>query len=163
MVRTPNPILIGLSFGGIMAIEVARLIPVKKLIIIASVKQRKELPFYFRFAGNIPLHRIIPAGLMKWPNSFSNWFFGAQTKEDKKTLAGILNDTDPVFLKWAIHALVNWKNDNIPPGIIHIHGSADKVLPVRYVDAAIIIENGNHLMTLNKPAELNKVLKKLLA
>ncbi|MCP9751582.1 alpha/beta hydrolase, partial [Ferruginibacter sp. HRS2-29] len=39
-VSTEHPILIGLSFGGIMAIEVSKLIPTEKVIIIASVKNR---------------------------------------------------------------------------------------------------------------------------
>ena len=32
-----NPILIGLSFGGMMCIEIAKLIPVEKVILISSI------------------------------------------------------------------------------------------------------------------------------
>ena len=161
-VDTQRPILIGLSFGGIMAIEVSKLIPTEKVIIIASVKTRNEFPLYYRFAGWIPLHKLVPAALLKYPNRISNWFFGAASKEDKLLLAAIMKDTDPVFLKWAIDKMVNWDNKVINDNLVHIHGSADKVLPLKFVIADITINDGTHLMTLNKADELNKVIGELL-
>src|SRR6185312_11284822 len=44
----PNPILIGLSFGGMMAIEIAKLIPIEKVILISSIRDRYELPLLMK-------------------------------------------------------------------------------------------------------------------
>src|SRR5690554_6052070 len=52
-------ILIGLSFGGIIAIEVAKIIPVKKVILIASAKTKVELPVLCRIAGKLYLNKLI--------------------------------------------------------------------------------------------------------
>jgi pimeloyl-ACP methyl ester carboxylesterase len=161
-IHTDRPILIGLSFGGIMAIEVSKLIETEKLIIIASVKTRNELPFYFRLAKYLPLYKMIPSSLMKYPNRMSNWFFGAESKEDREILATILKDTDPVFLKWAINTIVNWDNRELIKQLLHIQGDADHVLPARFVRANIIIDGGGHLMTLNKAEELNVVINRSL-
>ncbi len=38
-IKHENPILIGVSFGGMIAIEIAKLIPVRKIIIISSVNK----------------------------------------------------------------------------------------------------------------------------
>ncbi|MGB4775107.1 MAG: alpha/beta hydrolase, partial [Daejeonella sp.] len=54
-----KPVLIGLSFGGIMAVEVAKQINTEKIILIASAKIRQEIPFYYRFAGKLSLHKLI--------------------------------------------------------------------------------------------------------
>ena len=42
-VITPNPVLMGLSFGGLMAIEVSKHIDTDKIILISSVKTKKEI------------------------------------------------------------------------------------------------------------------------
>src|SRR5690554_4484413 len=49
-------ILIGLSFGGMMAVEVSKIVEVKKLILIASAKNRRELPKIYRVLGKLRLN-----------------------------------------------------------------------------------------------------------
>jgi hypothetical protein len=52
-------VLIGLSFGGMLASEIAKIVSPKKLIIISSLSSYKELPWYFKLAGKLGIHRII--------------------------------------------------------------------------------------------------------
>lgn len=40
-IQTDNPIVIGVSFGGIMAIEIAKLVKTEKIIVISSVKSMR--------------------------------------------------------------------------------------------------------------------------
>src|SRR5436190_18262313 len=68
-----KPVLIGLSFGGIVATEVSKLIDTEKLILIASAKTFKEIPFYFRIAGKLNLHKLLPANSLKQQSVVSNW------------------------------------------------------------------------------------------
>ena len=93
-VTSEKPILIGLSFGGIMAVEVGKIIESKKIILIASAKNKSEIPFYYRLAGFLNLHKLIPTKLMKKSNFLSFWFFGINSKENKNLLTEILKDTD---------------------------------------------------------------------
>lgn len=155
-VTSPNPILIGLSFGGIMAIEVAKLIGTEKVILISSAKTREEIPFYYRAIGYTRLHRLIPAKLLKSSNFLTNWFFAVKTPEEKALLKNILEDTDPVFLKWAIDKILTWKHFGPNPvPLNHLHGDRDRILPVRFVLNPILIKGGGHLMTLDKHEEIN--------
>ncbi|MEA5256828.1 alpha/beta hydrolase [Arcicella aquatica] len=161
-IKSNRPILIGLSFGGMMATEVAKLIDVEKIIIIASAKTYQEIPFYYRLAGLLKLHRLVPAAVLKTPNIFSNWLFGTDNSEDKAILASIMVDTDPKFLVWAIDKIVNWKNETIHKNLVHIHGTADKILPFYFVKSDIIVNGGGHLMTLNKAEELTQKIRGLI-
>jgi pimeloyl-ACP methyl ester carboxylesterase len=43
-----NPVLMGLSFGGMICTEIAKQIPVEKIIIISSIKSSKELPLWMK-------------------------------------------------------------------------------------------------------------------
>ena len=39
-----HPVLMGVSFGGMMAIELAKIFPVDKVVLISSIKSANELP-----------------------------------------------------------------------------------------------------------------------
>lgn len=161
-IRTPNPILVGLSFGGMVAIEVAKQIQTEKIILLSSAKTKSEIPFYFRFAGRLRLQRLIPVRFFKRSNAITNWFFGAESVFEKDLLKQILHDTDPRFLKWSLDKITRWSNETIPPNTFHIHGSKDRILPIRFVRGHIPINHGGHLMVLNRSAEINALLKELL-
>ncbi|PRY28558.1 alpha/beta hydrolase family protein [Spirosoma oryzae] len=161
-ITTVRPILIGLSFGGIVATEVAKLIDTEKIILVASAKTRQEIPFYYRLAGRLRLHKLLPVDLLKRPNALSNWFFGVCSQSDKKMLATILRDTDGQFLWWAIDKIITWKNQLVHSNSIHIHGTADRILPIRYVVSDRQVDGGGHFMTVNKAKELTAAIRSLL-
>ena len=158
-ITSKNPTLIGLSFGGIIAVEIAKQIDTEKVILIASAKTKNEIPFYYRFTGQLGIHKLLPTRLLKSSNFMTNWFFGTSSTFDKQLLRQILIDTDPTFLKWAIDKVVTWTNRTQTENVFHIHGTSDKILPVNFVNCNLKIKDGGHLMTLNKADELNKILQ----
>lgn len=161
-ISEPNPILIGLSFGGLIAIEVAKIIKTEKIIIISSAKNKNEIPFYYRLIGTLYIHKITPLSLLKKANLIAYWLFGASSKHDRKILTQILNETDNNFLKWAIDKILRWENQNQLPNIIHIHGSKDRLLPILFSKCDIIIENGGHLMILDKSDDINRIFEDII-
>lgn len=157
-ISSENPIILGVSFGGMMTIEISKHIQTQKLILISTAKTTYELPKYYRLIGRMGVLKIIPTKFLKKTNLLTYYFFGTKKQEDKSVLHEILNDTDPFFLKWALNEILNWKNTTKPTNAIHIHGTADKLLPFRTVKADISIKNGGHLMTLDKFDELNLII-----
>lgn len=161
-IQDEKPILIGLSFGGVMAVEVAKLLDYEKIILISSVKTCRELPLYYRWIGTLNLHKLVPTSLLKKQTWFTNYFFGVENNTDKQLLGQILNDTSSTFLRWAIDALVSWQHQFILPRCYHIHGTTDWLLPVRFVTADCALENGGHLMVLNKAEAVSRYLIKTI-
>lgn len=159
-IGSARPTLIGLSFGGMMAIEICKQIDVSKVILISSAKTKSEIPFYFRWFGLLGLHKIIPALILTKSNWLVRWLFGVEDEIEKVTLEEILSETDPLFSKWAIGKIVIWENDYIPKNITHIHGTTDKLLPMTNCDFEI--KGGGHLMILNKAQEISKLLEHIL-
>lgn len=157
-ITAEHPILIGLSFGGMVAIEIAKIRIVQKVILIASAKVNGEIPRLFRLLGQLKLHVLLPSEFLKQSNSVTFWFFGVHKEEDKKLLRAILKDTDPIFLRWAIHAILTWQNTNIPSNVLHIHGSKDRLLPYRLVVADYCIPGGGHFMTVNKASQIEAII-----
>lgn len=157
-----EPILVGYSFGGMMAIELARLIPTAKVIILASVKTSGELPPWFRIAGRSSAYSFLPTSWVLKPMPFYYWLFGAESPDDKLLLAEIIRATDVRFLAWAMKVITCWQNDFIPPNLIHVHGTADRVLLYRYLKADISVADGGHFMLVNRAEGLSRILHQLI-
>jgi pimeloyl-ACP methyl ester carboxylesterase len=153
--------LVGLSFGGMLAAEISKILQPRKTILIASMPSAENLPPYFRIARPLRLHKIIPIGLFKQA-SLAKRLFSTETEEDKELLRTIIRETDPGFLRWAIGAILYWNKSPLPEGIFHIHGTGDQLLPMRYVRPTHRIEGGGHLMVMNRAAEVNRLLGEIL-
>jgi pimeloyl-ACP methyl ester carboxylesterase len=161
-IKTSNPTLIGLSFGGMMAIEIAKQIETEKVILIASAKTKNELPFYYRWAGKLGIHKLLSIKVLRKSRFVTYWFFGVETRNEKKLLNQILLKTDASFLRWAIDKITKWTNQIELKNTFHIHGSTDRILPLKFVNCNSIIHNGGHFMTINKAEELNKIIEQQL-
>ena len=91
-----------------------------------------------------------------------DYFFGITLKQDKLMLKQILRDTDPQFLVWAIDKILNWKNEIISADLIHIHGSKDRIIPIKNITPSYVIEHGGHFMTMTHAKDIELLLRKLL-
>ncbi|SHE91379.1 alpha/beta hydrolase [Dysgonomonas macrotermitis] len=154
-----KPVLIGLSFGGIMAIEVAKQIEAGKVIIISSAKNKNEIPFYYRFIGKLNLHKLIPSRIFLKSNRIINYIFGITSTSDQQLFKQILLDTNPLFLKWAIDKIIKWKNTYLLSNLYHIHGENDKILPYYFINANYAVKDGGHLMIISKHKEVWETLR----
>jgi len=155
--------LIGLSFGGIMAIEIAKILSPKQTIIISSVSNHKQLPWYFIIPKILNLHVLIPTKLLKSANAIAFWAFGVKSIEDQKLLKQILNDTDVHFLRWALSKIINWKNEIVIENLSQMHGSSDNIFPIRYIKPDKTIKNGGHFMVFNMASEISAILTEKLS
>jgi pimeloyl-ACP methyl ester carboxylesterase len=152
-----NTVFLAVSFGGMIATEVVKILPEIPLILISGAKTKYEIPFYYRWAGKVWLDKLLPTQLLKWSNVVSYYFFGVRSQEEKRLLKAILQDTNSFFLKWAIRQVVTWKNTALPKKYLHLHGTQDRILPLAYIKNAQKVENGRHFMVWNKK-EVHKVL-----
>lgn len=155
-----KPILVGLSFGGIMAIEVAKHIAVTRIILLSSAKNKLEIPSYYRLSGKMRLHFLLPTRLLQKGNWLNFWLFGTRSLADKTLLSEILKDTDSVFLRWALRQISSWDNEAVPCPIVHLHGTIDHILPIRFIKDATVIDGGGHLMVLNQAHEVSQFIRR---
>lgn len=153
--------LVGLSFGGMLAAEISRLLNPVATILIASLSSAKQLPSYYRILAPLRLEKIIP---VSWFTSaaIAKRLFTTETREDKELIRQIIRDTDPEFIRWALGAIQTWTTADTPPHYFHIHGSADRLLPLNYVQPTHILRGAGHLLVLNRTSEVNQLLADIL-
>lgn len=154
--------LVGLSMGGMIAAAMNDFLTPQKTILISSAASSAELPAYFKWCGNMGLHKLIPTRLMDKPNAFAYWAFGAKSETEKKLMRRIINEGDAAFTKWGIGAIITWKAKEKPKNIFHIHGEADRILPLKYTRPDAVVKGGSHFMVWTKAGEVSKLLQQVL-
>jgi pimeloyl-ACP methyl ester carboxylesterase len=162
-ITSEQPILVGLSFGGLMAVEMAKLCHPIQVVVISSATTTTQIPAYFRVFRWLPLQLVVPFKQLLWAVYWLlNWLFGLDTPEDCSLFKQVLVDTDPDFLKWAINRVVGWRNCVVPNNLVHIHGGRDRIFPQGHQAADIVVPNGGHLMVLNRAEEISQQLTGVL-
>lgn len=154
-------ILIGVSFGGIVAQEIAKIVNVEKVIILSSVKSVKEFDWQLTLVRRLKLYKITPPSFLKWSNLLTgDYYFGTKTKAESDLLKMIIQDTDKLFMKWAIEEIMKWDNDSICQNLTHIHGDKDRVFPIKRIKNAIRIKEGGHFMIVNQAKKISEIIDK---
>lgn len=157
-----NPILIGLSFGGIMCTEISKQIKVEFIIIISSIKFYNELPLWMRFSGKLRLNRLFPMRSYKIIEPLENYNLGVKGKEEIAMVNDYRRKVNPVYSNWAINAILNWENKEPIKSIYHIHGDNDRIFRIKNIKADHVIEGGGHLMIMQQYEEVNKIVNSIL-
>ena len=157
----PNPTLIGLSFGGIMAQEIAAIRPVKELILISTIKSKDEKPWFMEMAGAMHLPEHLPDSLLKQANKLMEYAFSVANPDEKEVLKTCFENSSPEHLKWAMNHIANWEGVDTKTPIFHIHSSKDRVFRSNRDKADAQIPGG-HFAVFTNAEELNEVLKKKL-
>lgn len=154
--------LVGLSFGGMIAVEMNSFLHPVRTILLSSAYTRRHLPPYVQWIGRVKLHRLVPPSWLRHFPLGAYWYFGTKRAAEKNLLKQFLHDADERFLGWAINAVLTWTNTTLPPNCIRIHGDRDKALP-HYEGADAIISGGGHFMVLTKAREISALLAKYLS
>jgi len=151
-------ILIGVSLGGMLCVEMNEFHTPEKTIIVSSAKCRNELPKRYLFQEYVPIYKIVSGDLSKKGALFLQPIVEPDRNNQRDTFISMLHDKDPAFLKRTIAMILEWKPDNI----IHIHGDKDKTIPVRNVKYDYLIEGGSHMMVLTRGSEISKLILNIL-
>lgn len=150
-------ILLGVSFGGIVATEISKQLKPTLTILISSAEKESEIRPIFRFIAKIGLLRILPSTCFRPPKFIAHYLFGTK---NKKLLNEIIKDTDLKFTKWAVIQLTIWNNQKTVRNIIRIHGTNDKLIPLKSLNDGELIEKGEHFMIVDRANEISNIINK---
>ncbi len=157
-----DAVLIGVSFGGILVQEMAHYLNLRKLIIISSVKSNTELPRKMKIAKKTKAYKLLPTGLLQDVEKLVKYTFGNVIKQRLKLYEQFLFMRNKEYLDWAIEQVVCWERVKIDLNVIHIHGDADEVFPVKNIKDFINVKGGTHMMILNRFRWFNENLPKII-
>ena len=157
-----NPVLIGVSFGGILVQEISKIVKVDKLIIISSIKCNKEMPSHMKFGKITKSYKLLP---VKWINDFESlilFVLGPKIKKRVDLYRKYLSVRDENYLSWSLREMIEWKQSKPLKNIIHIHGTKDLVFPTLYIKNFIKVPRGDHAMILKRAEWINQNIPKMI-
>ena len=161
-VTQTNPVLLGVSFGGVLVQEMSKYLPGCQVVIVSSIKSKDELPLSMKMAKKTNAHKLLP---MQWINNLDNlslFVFGEGIQKRLALYQKYLSERNPDYLSWAIDSMVNWDKTEISNNIIHIHGEKDTVFPIKNLSHPFIKIKGGHAAIITQAHWFNKELSKIL-
>jgi pimeloyl-ACP methyl ester carboxylesterase len=161
-IKHENPVLVGVSFGGILVQEMAKYIDARKVIIISSVKSNLEFPRRLKVAKTTKAYKLIPMSLILNLENLAKFSFGKKVNHRLRLYEKFLSVRDIGYLEWAIEKVILWDRTVVDERVTHIHGDLDDVFPMKYITNCIVVKGGTHVMVLNKYKWLNANLPAII-
>jgi len=159
-IKHQNPVLLGVSFGGVLVQEIAKIIDVEKIILVSSIKSHHEFPNRLKFLQKTKGYKFFPTKIIENFDKYKKYFLGDFLKKRADLYTNYLSVNDAKYLKWALHSLLHWQQENAPKNIVHIHGDNDHIFPSKHIKNFIKINNGTHVMILLKAKEISEIIIK---
>ena len=162
LVTHKDAVLLGVSLGGVLVQEMSKIIGVRKVIIVSSVKSKNELPKRMLFARYTSIHKLLPTGLVNNVELLAKYAFGETVTKRLALYEKYLSIRDKFYIDWCIHEMVNWSQAIPLENVIHIQGAKDAVFPVANIKECIIVPNGTHTMIIHRAKWFNEHLPTII-
>lgn len=161
-IKHENPVLLGVSFGGMLVQDMARYIKTKKVIVVSSVKHESELPRRMQFAKYTKIHKLLPTGIINNVELLAKYAFGETVTKRLALYEEYLSIRDKHYIDWSIDQIVNWKQGYCPHCLVHIHGEKDNVFPISNIKDCIRVKHGTHTMIIHRAKWFNEHLPTII-
>ncbi|MFC4219875.1 alpha/beta hydrolase [Flagellimonas marina] len=161
-IKHKNPVLVGVSFGGLLVQEMAKIIQTKKIIAISCVKSKNELPKRMLFAKYTKAHKLLPTGLVNNVELLAKYAFGETVTKRLDLYEKYLSIRDKHYIDWSIDQIVNWSQTKPPKNLVHIQGEKDAVFPIVNIKECIGVKNGTHAMIIHRAKWFNEHLPAII-
>ena len=159
-----DDVILGLSFGGLAALEIAKQTATQKVILLSSFQDKSRLKPHLKFLLDLRLYNLIPNFKLNFFDKQAVKGFGNVSDEAKEGLMEMMRDTDPRLIKWSLKQIRKSKFiDNLKLELINILGTNDELVQKwELPNNNFFIKNGGHLMVYDNADEINDILKKIL-
>ena len=114
-------IIIGHSFGGIVAQEIASFERIDQIILISSIKSRKEMPWHFKIVKSLFLHKFFTKQMSIKTVNFWGKTHGFETQNEKELFKDMVGHHTNTYLQWALKSLSSWQETKIPNSTTIFH------------------------------------------
>lgn len=160
---TEDFILMGYSFGGIIAQEICEFFKPQKLILISTITHENEKPNFMQFGKKIKAHQWLPYSFFTNQKILSYTFFRKLYNPHLPQLNRYFTHTSYEYLKWSVKNITQWKKKNNFEGeVLRLHGTKDIVFPSKKIKGARLIPGGTHLMLFQKAKKISKEINQFM-
>lgn len=156
-------VLVGMSMGGMVVQEMAAFTKPSAVVIISSWKGPQEMPLPIRALRGTHPERILTKAILERMMPLIRWQMGVEGSDALELLDSFALSSSIEELKIQVAAILDWEGPKQPvPGLIHIHGDHDRLMPMGSISDAQVVKGGTHFMVYQKAAEVERILRQAL-
>ena len=111
---------------------------------------------------NASLNTSMFTSLIENVYNLAKFTFGEKVIKRLKLYQMFLTVRDKKYLDWSIEKIILWDRKKADSNVVHIHGDADEVFPIKYIQDCIVVKGGTHIMILTKYKWINVNLPKII-
>lgn len=146
---------LGLSLGGLVAGECAKLFHGSPLVVLSSIKKRSEAPWFLNVGKVLPLYKLISASagrILIGNLAGLGGVSGGKAREEYKAMLAELPDE---HFAWARQAAVHFDNHTPVDNLLHIVGTRDHVFSYKRIsNPDIVLKNATHYAVMDRAPEI---------
>jgi pimeloyl-ACP methyl ester carboxylesterase len=159
-ITTENNIIVGSSMGGMVTVEIAKLIQPKGAVLVSAPTGRHEFPQILKTLNALRLHRALTPKQVLRISKLADLFMGFKTEEQRAMFYDMLRGNGEDFLHFSVGAVLEWKNTT-PPDVpfLQIIGTQDKLFKQSKIPNAIMIEGSGHFTAFEKGREVSEIIR----
>jgi pimeloyl-ACP methyl ester carboxylesterase len=161
-----NPcVLGGVSFGGMLACELAAVCNCREVVLVASCRSAEAVPVrnwpVFWLASLMPdlmIRRLVAPSshLVAWMESIG--------QDHRRLVVDMCRDMPVALLRHQAAMILRWKQPSkLRCRVRHLHGTRDRLIPFENVVADQSIPGGGHFINLTHPGEVTSFIAGSLA
>ena len=153
----------GMSFGGMVALEMSRHLDCRGCFLISSIRSREELPVWAKI--------LAPGAWLLPPRSdligaaagtLLLWTVARLFPPRWQQFCVHLGKMRAPILPWACRAVVAWRPSPVTCPVHQIHGDRDPILPHHQTRPDQIVPRAGHLLPLTHPYVVSNFLRHTL-
>jgi pimeloyl-ACP methyl ester carboxylesterase len=161
----------GLSFGGMVALEAARVLRPRGVFLISSCFSSRDIAAPVRLFGKLigvtPL-ALASAAMVMAPLIVR--VVGRSNRHQRRLLVRLLPDVHLRSARWAGPAILRWEfgddggTDRLPCPVHHIHGGRDLIVPLENVNHGpypppdVVLPEAGHALNITHAVETNRFI-----
>jgi pimeloyl-ACP methyl ester carboxylesterase len=150
----------GVSFGGTVAMEMARHLQARACVLIASTRDVDGLPAAVRLLR--PLAAVVPPTALTLAIRCGAATTASAAPRFHRRIAR-LSPAEFAFRRWAFQALLTWRVREVPRcPVVQIHGRQDATFAASRTKANVIVPHAGHLLTLTHAEHVNSFIRSAL-
>ena len=152
--------LVGVSFGGVVALEIAAHRPRARVVLVSSLADPVERTNWVQLGRWLRADAWLPVRLLRRLPRAGEWFFGVGGGRGNDLFRELLSRLTPSYTHWALRSLFRWPGSPIRP-VAHLLGDCDRVFPGGRRSATHLIRGGTHFMIVTHATEISRILNEL--
>ncbi len=161
--RLESPYMLGgVSLGGLVAQEWAKIARPEGVVLISTLGSEKEMPPFVRATGNIGMHRMLGKSMLVGVARIADRFT-FKSPRGRELFVDMLRNSPPELLRFGTDATFTWKHGPLNAPVLRIHGNRDMVFPLGRISEAEVIDGGNHYMIYEKAEEIAAIIGRFVA